>query len=397
MNRKKLEVAAMSLAVSFFALIFAARARAQSASCNVSKSPEYFSGTSYLKPPSQKKSNSSVVGAWQGTATGAGVASCQMSPGGWDANHCAATPGVNVIMMTTVNHKANFAFKVSRDGSVTGDGTVTYSLDVNTSGLDAEASRVRGLAGMAGAPAAVPGYSLRFANGPETRHFTFGGQLVGVTPKPSGTSTCTQLPPGGTYVVERDKNYEAGPITLNFPCGGNGTFRLSGGAPGGSSNNITYATGTVTPDGNLFDFCVPVLGVNLTQQPISVDASANTLTLPFMLFGLTSPSGGYTIFKLYQIKVKGPHHYALEITSVNVEGGGIKAVSTVGNSGMSTNNAQTKTVYMPAFAPFGNEPVEVKKSSGGGYYIYEDSEKPNINEPGVWARFKNEWTAKKKD
>lgn len=387
MNRKKLDVVAMSLAASIFALAFTARAGAQVSSCKVSSKPEYFSGTSYVKPPSHKKSNSSFVGAWQGTATGAGVPSCQMAPGGWDANHCQPTSGVEVIMMTTVKHKADFSFRVADDGTVKGDGTITYSLDVNTSGLDQEASKVRNLAGMAGSPVGVPGYSLSFVNGPETRHFTFQGHLAGVTPKPSSMTSCRKLPPGGTYVVQRDKNYEAGPIQLNFPCGGNGSFRLSEGAPGGSS--IT-ATGTVSPDGDLYDFCVPALGVNLTQQPISVDASNGTLTLPFMLFGATSSSGAYTIFKIYQIKIKHPHQLAhqLEITSVNVEGGPIPVVSTVGN--------QTKRANMPAFSPFGDAPVEIKKNSSGAYYLYEDSDQPGINEPKVWVRFKNEWTAKKK-
>ncbi len=359
--------------------------------CNIAKTPQYFAGASYKKPP-KSKSKPKVTGNWTGTATGSSITSCMLAPGGWNHGHCKVEDGEQVVMMTTVNDKANFEFKVSDDGTVKGDGSVTYSLDVNTAGLDEQASKVRNMAAMGGVPAGVPGYSLRFVNGDETHRFTFKGKIEGLHQHQELDSPCpTDVPPGGTFQVERDKNYETGSstITLQFPCNGNGALSLTG------DGNAVH--GTLIPDGNgLYDVCVPDLGVDLSQQPISWNADSQELSLPFLLFGSTGSSGAYTLFKPPPpMQIHEHHNYSLVIESVEVEcqdGASpctIPAVSTVGST--------TKTAKMPAFSPIGAGPLKIKRSVTGGYYLYDVSRTANdvagAREPGIWQRFRHEVTA----
>lgn len=336
--------------------------------------PQYFTGTSFVKPPLLKGTNNASaipVGDWSGTATGEAVALCQLSPGGTNAHNCQVQSGETIIVMTSVQHNATFTFNVADDGMVKGDGTILY-IPVVSGSLTGGTSQI----------------------GIGTRHFTFEGQLTGLpsqSPSSGGSAPPQQpgcIPPKGNYILERDKNYETGPIQLNFPCGGSGTFTLaetsspSGATP--SPNAATSVTGTLTPDGSLYDVCVPMLGVAMMEQPISWDDSSQELTLPFLLFGPSGSSGAYTTFELPHLagSIAPRPHYQLTITKVNVEGDPIPVAN--------GQNASEMTLY----APFGNTPVDVKMDPTGRFYIFEQSSKPGFNEPSNWPLYNNTWQAK---
>jgi len=107
----------------------------------------------------------------------------------------------NGLLILTVKHSTEFYFAVKEDGSVEGEGTITYDLTRNTEGLDSLVAGVRGALGFYGglvgaaAPAGALGATAGQAagkalelpglqydaphlkNGPELRHFRFTGRL----------------------------------------------------------------------------------------------------------------------------------------------------------------------------------------------------------------------------
>ncbi len=107
----------------------------------------------------------------------------------------------NGLLILTVKHSTEFYFAVKEDGSVEGEGTITYDLTRNTEGLDSLVAGVRGALGFygglvgaaapAGALGAVAGQAAGKAlelpglqydaphlkYGPELRHFRFTGRL----------------------------------------------------------------------------------------------------------------------------------------------------------------------------------------------------------------------------
>lgn len=345
----------------------------RSGAASVNGAPKYFVGSSFIVPLLPQGSNQTggqdtPVGSWKGTASGEAVAFCDLLPGGNNANHCRAGPNVRVTMETDVQHTAEFEFAVANDGTVTGDGTITYNAVVSGT--------------LAGGATTI---------GVGMRHFTFAGKVLGWR-TPFGalpSSSCTQLPPGGQgLVLERDKNYEGGPIQLDFPCGGSGPITLTENPPSPgtplNASTISSATGTIAPDGNLFDVCVPALGIALMQQPVSWDASKQELTLPFLLFGPTGSSGAYTIFKPPEITVKQQKaDYQLQITSATVEGDSITA-SFGGNQSP-----------LQLFAPFDRTPVNFSLDASGRLYLFVTSDKPGLGEPTTWQTFSNTWAARK--
>lgn len=107
----------------------------------------------------------------------------------------------NGLLILTVKHSTEFYFAVKEDGTVEGEGTITYDLTRNTEGLDSLVAGVRsalgfygglvGAAAPAGALGATAGQAAGKAlelpglqydaphlkNGPELRHFRFSGRL----------------------------------------------------------------------------------------------------------------------------------------------------------------------------------------------------------------------------
>ncbi len=96
------------------------------------------------------------------------------------------------LLTLTVKHAVEFYFHVNEKGEVEGDGTITFDLVRETSGLDALVSQVRGLMAAVMTPARIPGTSAdagkvihgqlqydapHLKNGPELRHFTFKGRI----------------------------------------------------------------------------------------------------------------------------------------------------------------------------------------------------------------------------
>lgn len=102
------------------------------------------------------------------------------------------------LLTLTVKHKTEFVFVVNEKGEVEGEGSITYDLDNNTSGLDDLVAGVHSLMGMAKVPGTgsviadkmgeetrdVKGVTKiqynapHLKNGPELRHFKFTGRVL---------------------------------------------------------------------------------------------------------------------------------------------------------------------------------------------------------------------------
>jgi len=108
----------------------------------------------------------------------------------------------NGLLVLTVKHKTEFVFEVDPQGKVQGEGSIEYSLERNTSGLDDLVAGVHSLMGLAQVPGTgvsgafgdaakkvgeeatdVKGVTRiqydapHLKNGPEIRHFKFTGRI----------------------------------------------------------------------------------------------------------------------------------------------------------------------------------------------------------------------------
>ncbi len=101
------------------------------------------------------------------------------------------------LLTLTVKHKTEFVFVVDKNGKIDGEGSITYDLEKNTSGLDDLVASVHSLMAMAKVPgtgsaiADKMGEGVRnvkgvtqiqydaphLKNGPELRHFKFKGKI----------------------------------------------------------------------------------------------------------------------------------------------------------------------------------------------------------------------------
>jgi len=102
------------------------------------------------------------------------------------------------LLILTVKHKTEFVFVINEKGEVEGEGTITYDLTNNTSGLDDIVAGVHSLMGLAKVPGSTGsalgdkmGEATRdvkgvtkiqydaphLKNGPELRHFKFKGTV----------------------------------------------------------------------------------------------------------------------------------------------------------------------------------------------------------------------------
>ncbi len=101
------------------------------------------------------------------------------------------------LLTLTVKHKTEFVFVINKKGEVDGEGTITYDLDNNTSGLDDLVASVHSLMAMAQVPGTGSvvadkmgekardvkgGTKIQYnaphlKNGPELRHYKFKGKV----------------------------------------------------------------------------------------------------------------------------------------------------------------------------------------------------------------------------
>jgi hypothetical protein len=145
------------------------------------------------------------------------------------------------LLILTVKHETQFIFHIDENGKIEGEGTITYNLERNTSGLDDLAANVRGAIGMFSAVATSTGGKGAGASGStvkgidtitnlqydaphlkygkELRHFKFTGnvdaqkairleEVINFT-KPNGE-------PGSTLIAEYEVNNKKEESL--FPC-----------------------------------------------------------------------------------------------------------------------------------------------------------------------------------